>query len=193
MSPVDWVELNPAGEQLLGWTVDELRGRDMHEAVHHMREDGTHFPREACPLLAVLWSGDEFAETHDSFVRKDGTMLPAAYVSSPVIVDDAIVPFSPSGGADAASRGPGGSAPHNRLNTRRLLSALLCRASSSGARNSFVSLDAAAIAARRRRCPDATVGRSPRNKGLRCPADRYRFVRSGRAGQRRAARWSSGC
>jgi PAS domain S-box-containing protein len=85
------LELNPAGERLLGWTAGELRGRDMHQAVHFLRPDGSPFPREACPLLGVLRSGEEFAETHDTFVRKDGTLLPVAYVSSPVLVGDAIV------------------------------------------------------------------------------------------------------
>ena len=83
--------LNPAGERLLGWTADELRGRDMHEAVHYLRPDGSPFPREECRLVAVLHSGEEVAETSDAFVRKDGTMLPVAYVSSPVMVDDEIV------------------------------------------------------------------------------------------------------
>jgi PAS domain S-box-containing protein len=84
------LDLNPRGEELLGWRADELRGRDMHEAVHHLRPDGTPFPREQCPLLGVLRSGEEFAETHDTFVRKDGTLLPVAYVSSPVLVGDEI-------------------------------------------------------------------------------------------------------
>jgi PAS domain S-box-containing protein len=85
------LELNLAGERLLGWTVDELRGRDMHQAVHYLRPDGSSFPREECPLVRVLHSGEEFAETNDTFVRKDGTLLPVAYVSSPVIAADAIV------------------------------------------------------------------------------------------------------
>lgn len=85
------MDLNRAGERILGWTVDELRGRDMHEAVHHLRPDGRPFPRAECPLLRVLRSGDEFAETHDTFVRKDGAFVPVAYVSSPVIVDGVVV------------------------------------------------------------------------------------------------------
>jgi hypothetical protein len=63
------------GRFLLGWSAEELRGRDMHEAVHHLRADGTPFPREDCALLGVLRSGDEFAETHDTFVRRDGNAL----------------------------------------------------------------------------------------------------------------------
>ena len=85
------IELNPAAEELLGWTVGELRGRDMHESIHYVRPDGSPFPREECPLLGVLRSAEEVAETHDTFVRKDGSLLPVAYVSSPVLVGDEIV------------------------------------------------------------------------------------------------------
>lgn len=85
------VELNPAGEELLGWDVEELRGRDMHEAVHHLRPDGSPFPRAECPLLGVLRSREEITSTDDVFVRKDGTLLPVAYVSSPVLVGDEVV------------------------------------------------------------------------------------------------------
>ena len=85
------VTMNPAAERLLGWSAAELRGRNMHASVHYLREDGSRFPEEECPLLGVLRSGEEFAETEDVFVRQDGSLLRVAYVSSPVIVEDEIV------------------------------------------------------------------------------------------------------
>lgn len=84
-------ELNPKAEELLGWTVAELRGRNMHDAVHYLRPDGSPYPREQCTLLSVLRSGEEFAETNDVFVRKDGSLLPVAYVSTPVLTEGEIV------------------------------------------------------------------------------------------------------
>jgi PAS domain S-box-containing protein len=85
------LDLNPAAERLLGWTRDELAGREIHDAIHYLRTDGSPFPREECELLGVLSTGDEVAGTADAFVRRDGTLLPIAYVSSPVIVDEQIV------------------------------------------------------------------------------------------------------
>ena len=82
------VELNPAAERLLGWTQSELRGRNMHDAVHYLRPDGSPFPGEDCPLLHVLESGVDFGETNDVFVRRDGSFLPVAYVSSPVRLEE---------------------------------------------------------------------------------------------------------
>lgn len=85
------LDMNAAAERILGWTADELRGRNMHEAVHYLHPDGSPFPAEDCPLLAVIRSGVDFGETEDVFVHRDGRLVPVAYVSSPVIVDDEVV------------------------------------------------------------------------------------------------------
>ena len=85
------LEMNPVAEELLGWTAGELRARNMHRAIHYRREDGSAFPEGDCPLLGVLRSGIDHGESSDVFVRKDGTLLPVAYVSSPVLVEDDIV------------------------------------------------------------------------------------------------------
>jgi PAS domain S-box-containing protein len=85
------VDMDPAAEALLGWTTEELRGRNMHQAVHYLRPDGSAFPERECPLLGVLESGVDFGETEDTFVKKDSSLLSVAYVSSPVFVDDEIV------------------------------------------------------------------------------------------------------
>lgn len=85
------VDMNAGAEALLGWTAEELRGRNMHDAVHYLRPDGSAFPGDECPLLGVLESAVDFGETRDTFVAKDGSFVPVAYVSSPVIVDDEVV------------------------------------------------------------------------------------------------------
>jgi two-component system phosphate regulon sensor histidine kinase PhoR len=77
--------LNPAAEELLGWTEAELLGSNMHKAIHYRRSDGTASPEEDCPLVAVLRTGQVVRAHEDYFVRKDGSLLPVAYVSAPVI------------------------------------------------------------------------------------------------------------
>lgn len=79
--------MNPAAEQLLGWKECELHGRDMHEAVHFQRADGTARPRQECVLLDVLQSGQTVQVAEDFFTRKDGSMIPVAYVSCPIVDD----------------------------------------------------------------------------------------------------------
>ena len=85
------LDMNPAAERLLGWTREELAGREMHDAIHFLRTDGSPFPREECELLGVLRSREDVAAASDAFVRRDGSLLPVAYVSSPVIVDEHLV------------------------------------------------------------------------------------------------------
>jgi two-component system phosphate regulon sensor histidine kinase PhoR len=82
--------LNPAAEELLGWTEAELLGSNIHEAIHYRRSDGAAYPEEVCPLVAVLRSGQVVRVHEDYFVRKDGSLLPVAYVSAPVITEGKI-------------------------------------------------------------------------------------------------------
>jgi PAS domain S-box-containing protein len=79
--------MNPAAERMLGWTEDELRGREMHPTIHFQHADGTPFPKEECPLLQVLRSGTVAYVDDDIFTRKDGSMFSVAYVSSPIVID----------------------------------------------------------------------------------------------------------
>ena len=76
--------MNPAAEQLFGWTFSELRGRGMHEAVHYKHADGSPFPAEECAGLEVVRLGKTLIAHEDVFVRKDGTFFDVVYSSSPL-------------------------------------------------------------------------------------------------------------
>ena len=82
--------MNPAAEAALGWTESELRGRDMHAAIHFQNADGTRKPAGECPLLNVLKHGKTAKIASDVFTRKDGTMFPVSYTSSPITGDGRI-------------------------------------------------------------------------------------------------------
>ncbi len=77
--------MNPAAEKMLGWTETELLGKNIHEAIHFQRADGTPFPAEECPLLGVLRSGNSVHIEDDIFTRKDKTTFPVSYKSSPIV------------------------------------------------------------------------------------------------------------
>jgi len=77
--------MNPAAEAMLGWTLDELRGKDMHATIHFQHADGSAFPREQCPLLRVIGSGQVERIDDDAFTRCDGSLLPVSYVSAPIV------------------------------------------------------------------------------------------------------------
>jgi PAS domain S-box-containing protein len=79
--------MNPAARTMLGWTEEELLGRDMHGAIHFQRRDGTLIPASECPVIGVLRTGERFHSTGDVFTRKDGTFFSVEYVSSPFRLD----------------------------------------------------------------------------------------------------------
>ncbi len=82
--------MNPAARTMLGWTEEELLGKDMHGAMHFQRHDGTPFPASECPVIGVLRTGERFHDTGDVFTRKNGTVFSVEYVSSPFRLDDRV-------------------------------------------------------------------------------------------------------
>jgi PAS domain S-box-containing protein len=76
--------LNPAGEALLGYTEDELKGAFVHDIIHFQYEDGRPRPRTECPLIDVLIHATSQQDEDDVFTRKDGQILPVSYSCSPL-------------------------------------------------------------------------------------------------------------
>jgi PAS domain S-box-containing protein len=76
--------MNPAAEKLFGWTLEELRGRKMHDVTHNMHPDGSPFPAEDCAGFQVLRHGRTLTNYEDVFIRKDGTFFHVVYSSSPL-------------------------------------------------------------------------------------------------------------
>ena len=76
--------VNPAAAEMLGWAADELIGQPMHKLLHHTRPDGSHFPREQCPIYAAFKDGEVRTVDDEVFWRKDGSSFPVEYTSTPV-------------------------------------------------------------------------------------------------------------
>ncbi|HSS19054.1 MAG TPA: PAS domain S-box protein [Pyrinomonadaceae bacterium] len=79
--------MNPAAQEMFGWTLDEILGRRIHEVVHHSHRDGAPFPAEECAGLRVLREGQGLSNYEDVFIRKDGTFFDVIYSSSPLRSD----------------------------------------------------------------------------------------------------------
>lgn len=82
--------MNPAAQRILGWKMDEMLGRRMHDVTHHSRPDGSRFPGNECAALAVLKDGKMISEFEDVFIRKDGAFFDVVYSSSPLRGDGKI-------------------------------------------------------------------------------------------------------
>ena len=84
------IYLNRAGERLLGWRQEELAGRNVHEATHYRRPDGSDYPIADCPLMAACREGGSVRLEDEVFIRKDGTEMPVEIVAEPFETEDGV-------------------------------------------------------------------------------------------------------
>jgi PAS domain S-box-containing protein len=77
--------INPAAENMFGWTSAELLGKKMHDLTHYSHPDGSPFPASECPGLQVLQKGTRLREHEDAFIRRDGGFFPVVLSASPLI------------------------------------------------------------------------------------------------------------
>ncbi|MEO8035691.1 MAG: ATP-binding protein [Acidobacteriota bacterium] len=80
--------LNPAGQRMLGRSLEELKGKSIHALIHHSRADGTRLPETDCPLWEALRHGKPFAVADDTFWRPDGSSFPVEYSATPMLDED---------------------------------------------------------------------------------------------------------
>jgi len=83
--------VNPSAAHMLGYQVDELLGRRMHDLLHHTRADGTPYPAETCLVYAAIRDGQVHRVIDEVFWRKDGTAFPVEYVSTPIKEAETVV------------------------------------------------------------------------------------------------------
>lgn len=76
--------VNPAAAKMIGWPIAELIGQSMHAVLHHSHPDGSHYPRENCPIYAAFRDGKVYRVTNEVFWRRDGTSFPVEYISTPI-------------------------------------------------------------------------------------------------------------
>jgi PAS domain S-box-containing protein len=99
--------VNPTAASLLGYEVDELLHQDSHQLWHHSHPDGSHYPRNTCPILGVLRHGQMRRCEDETFWRKDGTPIHVDCINTPILIDGeikgAVVLFRPSNSDRAGS------------------------------------------------------------------------------------------
>lgn len=76
--------MNPEAERLLGWKGSELLGSHIHNIIHYQKADGIPLSEEECPVHGVLKSGRSYRTEDDVFTRRDGTVFPVEYISTPI-------------------------------------------------------------------------------------------------------------
>ena len=76
--------MNPAAEELFGWSFSEMRGKRMHDMTHHHYRDGRPFPSSECIGFQALTRGQPLKNYEDVFIRKDGTFFDVIYSIAPM-------------------------------------------------------------------------------------------------------------
>ncbi|HTE20444.1 MAG TPA: EAL domain-containing protein, partial [Armatimonadota bacterium] len=83
--------INRAGAEMLGYTVEQVQGQNIHELIHHSRPDGTPLPQFNCPLYRARVTGQGVSLPDEWLWRKDGTGFPADCSSFPLKEADEVV------------------------------------------------------------------------------------------------------
>ncbi|MDA8169711.1 MAG: diguanylate cyclase [Nitrospiraceae bacterium] len=83
--------INGAACMMLGYKSDELIGRLGHPIIHCLRPDNTEYPKEECPVYETLRMGISRHVTDEILRRKNGSVFPVEYRSTPIYENSRIV------------------------------------------------------------------------------------------------------
>lgn len=85
------VLINPAAEQLLGWSLDEIIGKSISEALPI--EDSNHSPlsHDVRPVIKALTTGEKISGPLYFYKKPDNTPLPVAITVSPILLDGTVI------------------------------------------------------------------------------------------------------
>lgn len=81
------VFMNPAAEELTGYTLEETVGRTLHDVVHHTYPDGRPFPIDECAIDRAFPEESQ-TKGEEIFVHKDGSFYPVGFTASPIRDDN---------------------------------------------------------------------------------------------------------
>ncbi|CAN0602153.1 unnamed protein product, partial [Ectocarpus sp. 12 AP-2014] len=76
--------VNRAAQEMLGWTTDDLLGRDIHTMIHHHHLNGEHYPSHECPIYQSFRHEQVNRVENEVFWRKDHKPIRVEYVSTPI-------------------------------------------------------------------------------------------------------------
>ena len=78
--------MSPPAEDLLGFTEAELTGAPLHERLRSRGADGSPVSADDCHMIQAIRSARSAAGEGEAFVRKDGTVVHAAWAVAPIVI-----------------------------------------------------------------------------------------------------------
>jgi diguanylate cyclase (GGDEF)-like protein/PAS domain S-box-containing protein len=82
--------INPSALNMLGFTQDEVVGKNQHLLFHHHFPDGSDYPRQACPVSQTLQTRQQF-RGEEWFFRKSGEIFPVRLNVMPLVNQDRVI------------------------------------------------------------------------------------------------------
>jgi hypothetical protein len=61
-----------------------MLGKSLHDVHHHSYADGSHYPRNDCPIYAAVKDGEVHRVEHEVFWHADGSSVPVEYTNPPI-------------------------------------------------------------------------------------------------------------
>ncbi len=90
--------INKSGLEMIGYRPNEVVGENMHELIHHSRNDGSPYPIAECQVYNAFHQGQHCRVNSEVLWRRDGTSFAVEYSSHPIIeggvIKGAVVTFS---------------------------------------------------------------------------------------------------
>lgn len=76
--------MNPAAQEMTGYSFEEMRNKVLHDVIHHSRPDGSPYPESECPIRRALAERSEVHDHEDLFIRKSGEFFPVSSNAKPI-------------------------------------------------------------------------------------------------------------
>lgn len=79
--------MNLEAERILGWSQEELIGKNVHDYIHRTHS-GSQYPNDECPNTKCIINGVVYRVDEDYFIQKEGRLFPVSYVVTPLFERD---------------------------------------------------------------------------------------------------------
>lgn len=83
--------VNPEAEKILGWSLAELQGRNLHDIIHAQHISGSAIAHHDCHISRAVTQGQVYRSDQEYFQHRSGRFFPISIVASPILEEGQIV------------------------------------------------------------------------------------------------------
>ena len=83
--------VNSEALRLLGFTYDELIGKNIHDYIHYKDINNNQILSKDCPIHSTMLDGESYRNDKEYLIKKDGSFLPVSIVSTPLYINHDVV------------------------------------------------------------------------------------------------------